>query len=378
MGLVRHDPGFSLVVFEDFLYFLYAEMHRGRGTGATDMLAPYLTDAVRATLRSDQLSAVTGIVVGSMTLDVVTFTPTLVTLEAVFESNYVERTKDGREQRWFARERLTLQRDLSAPSRTPDKARVLTCTNCGAPLQNMRGTTCSYCNVAIPPGKKDWGVVALQVLEREPKGPLLTSDVVEVGTDWPTVVDPQARTMLRKLAEKDPAFQWAAFEARVRTIYEEFAAGWVARDPLRCRPFLSDNLFQSQCYWIDLYKASHVINRNDGAAVAGVELASVTTDAHFDAITVRVYASGLDYHVTEDGKVLSGSTTVPRRYTEYWTLIRGAKKAGPSKGDRVCPQCGAPLKIGMSGNCEYCRAKVTGGEFDWVLSRIEQDEVYTG
>jgi hypothetical protein len=32
----------------------------------------------------------------------------------------------------------------------------------------------------------------------------------------------------------------------------------------------------------------------------------------------------------------------------------------------------------MAGDCRYCRAKVTTGEFDWMLSRIEQDEAYRG
>jgi hypothetical protein len=32
----------------------------------------------------------------------------------------------------------------------------------------------------------------------------------------------------------------------------------------------------------------------------------------------------------------------------------------------------------MTGNCEYCQARIVSGDFDWVLSRIEQDEVYTG
>ena len=48
------------------------------------------------------------------------------------------------------------------------------------------------------------------------------------------------------------------------------------------------------------------------------------------------------------------------------------------KGDNNCPNCGAPLAISMAGNCEYCSANVTSGEFDWVLSRIEQDEAYSG
>ena len=43
-----------------------------------------------------------------------------------------------------------------------------------------------------------------------------------------------------------------------------------------------------------------------------------------------------------------------------------------------CPNCGALLKINMAGVCEYCNGKLSSGAFDWVLSRIEQDEAYTG
>jgi hypothetical protein len=32
----------------------------------------------------------------------------------------------------------------------------------------------------------------------------------------------------------------------------------------------------------------------------------------------------------------------------------------------------------MAGHCEYCRVKVVSGQFDWVLSRIEQDDTYDG
>ena len=39
---------------------------------------------------------------------------------------------------------------------------------------------------------------------------------------------------------------------------------------------------------------------------------------------------------------------------------------------------GLALAVSMTGNCNYCRVKVTTGEFDWVLSRIEQDESYGG
>ena len=28
--------------------------------------------------------------------------------------------------------------------------------------------------------------------------------------------------------------------------------------------------------------------------------------------------------------------------------------------------------------CGYCESRITTGEYDWVLSGIEQDEAYTG
>jgi hypothetical protein len=78
------------------------------------------------------------------------------------------------------------------------------------------------------------------------------------------------------------------------------------------------------------------------------------------------------------GKVVSGSKSKEREYSEYWTLIRGAGRSGSPRTDAVCPNCGAPLHVNMHGHCNYCRVKVTTGDFDWVLSRIEQDEAYTG
>jgi len=117
----------------------------------------------------------------------------------------------------------------------------------------------------------------------------------------------------------------------------------------------------------------------ENARVVHIDLANVLCDAVFDAITVRVFATGLDYTLSDDdGRVLAGSRDRERPYTEYWTLIRGRNAKGRARSEPSCPQCGAPLRVGMAGNCEYCHARVVTGEFDWVLSRIEQDDVYTG
>jgi len=387
-ALRRTDPGFSIVVFEDFLYFLYAEMHRARGAGAADTLSAYVADHARNALRNDgRIQEVTGIIIGSMTYESVQIDPMGATqLSVLVESNYVERYRgpngqasQAGEQRFYVKERLRLVRAAGARSRDPGKARTLNCPNCGGPLSAMRGITCGYCNTTVPQGTKDWAISSLELLEREPKGPLLTSNVAEEGTDVPTIVAPDAQAVFAQIVAKDPqSTSWQSLEHRIGLIFQEFHAGWVARDPARVRPFVSDNLFQSQLYWIDLYRSSHCINRTDGSRILRLELAAATTDAYYDAVTVRLYATGLDFTISEDGRLLSGSQSIPRSYSEYWTMIRGAQKKRTDKGERQCPSCGAPLKINMTGNCEYCAVKVTSGEYDWVLSRIEQDEVYTG
>jgi hypothetical protein len=78
------------------------------------------------------------------------------------------------------------------------------------------------------------------------------------------------------------------------------------------------------------------------------------------------------------GKVVTGSKLRDRPYSEYWTLIRSRARRGAPVATPTCPSCGAPLNITMSGECEHCQAHVTAGEFDWVLSKIEQDDSYRG
>ena len=112
--------------------------------------------------------------------------------------------------------------------------------------------------------------------------------------------------------------------------------------------------------------------------ITRTELAKVTRDRYYDAVTFRLWATGKDYVVRGDGEVVRGSKRRERPYSEYWTLIRSAARKGPTKTDATCGNCGAPLQVTMAGACNYCGAHVTAGEFVWVLSKIEQDDSYRG
>jgi predicted lipid-binding transport protein (Tim44 family) len=379
-GLRDVDPEFSIVLFEDFLYALYTEAQTARGKKELDRLGPYLSADARSTLLEGaaELTAVKDIVVGSATISSTARNSDRVECEVEFETNYTEVSASGQEVGRYTKERWNLFRKPGAKSRAPAKARVFSCPSCGAPLEQIRDNTCSFCNKRVDTGEFDWVVAWIRVLATETRGPVLTNQPPERGTNTPTLAAPDLQQKVAALHAKDPAFQEAAFRNRLGLIFETMQKAWSTQEWEQARPFLSDRLFQSQQYWIDAYKKQGLRNLLDHARITGTRLVKATSDKHYDALTVRVFATGLDYVVDGNQHVVCGSRNTERPYSEYWTLIRGAEAKGAARNVLACPHCGAELKITMAGDCEFCHAHVTAGEFDWVLSRIEQDETYKG
>jgi len=367
------DPDFSVVLLEDFIYALYAEAHTARGQGQLGRLSPYLEEAAQQTLAELGATPVSTVVLGSMTLT--SFQPGDPHWLAVeLEANYTEGNTS-----YYARELWTLVRQASARSRPPARVRVLRCPNCDAPTDQIAGRVCGYCGETVAGGRHEWCVARIAILERVTRGPMLTGTTEEQGTDSPTLVDPELAASFAALAVRDPQFSEQGLRARVQLIFQTMQAAWSSLEWERARPFLSDRLHEAQSYWIRAYRAAGLRNVTEGARVTALELVRVTRDRWFDAVTVRLFASGLDYTRREsDGAIVGGSQTRGRSYSEYWTLIRSAERSGPAGTEARCPQCGAPLAVTMAGLCSHCQAKVNSGEFDWVLSRIEQDESYQG
>jgi hypothetical protein len=100
----------------------------------------------------------------------------------------------------------------------------------------------------------------------------------------------------------------------------------------------------------------------------------------FDDLTVRVSASAADFEVDKDNRIVFGDRSV-RPFTEDWTFQRSVgvgTTQKPGTLENTCPNCGAPIALNQIGECRYCRAAVTSGKFDWVVSRIEQDQDVEG
>jgi hypothetical protein len=386
--LRKFDPNFSEIVFNDFAYALYGKAHeaRGRGVAALDEFSPYLSGPARNSLLQRTrrgLTEVKGIIVGSMRVTGVDGLDTpMVRVGLLFETNYTEVLNvNGQtsETSFYVRERWDLERKRDRLSLPPEKATALHCPRCGAPLQRDSIGACAYCKTKIDNGEFQWYVRNITLLSAEDRGPLLTADVPEVGTDSGSVVQPNFPAISAAFEQNNPQFSWTSFQERARLIFNELQAAWSSLNWDRARPHETDNIFQMHQYWIDAYKRQGLRNIVDNLAIVAMQPVKIQEDAFYHAITVRIWAQGNDYTIDQSGRVVSGSKSRLRSWSEYWTFIRN-KSAKPAAAhvDLNCPNCGAPLKVNASGICEFCGGKITSGEFDWVLSKIEQDEAYSG
>jgi len=388
--IARIDPDYSPVLFQDFAYRLFAAAHRG-SAAPEDLLAlaPYLDDRARESLAALNPvgEPVGGVIVGSMACVGLSMpdrsavdqpgAEVLVVLD--FEAN-LSLGRDATERGVFVHERWTLQRAASARSKPPGENESLGCPSCGAPFHSTDHETCEYCGEIVGNGRFDWTVSSISRQYAQVRPPNLLGHVAERGTDRPTIVHGQCHAEWADLIADDPAVTAGSLAARTALIFSELNEAWARRDLRPARPFVSDGLLSYLDYWTGAYRRAGLTNQVMEARLIGHAIARVQRDKWYDSVTLRCFAEGKDFTLRDsDGSVVGGSKSRTRRWSEYWTLIRRRDAKGETRLDAACPRCGAPLEdMAMSGECAHCGSHVTGGEFDWVLSRIEQDEAYLG
>jgi uncharacterized Zn finger protein (UPF0148 family) len=381
--LRRLDPDFSQIVFEDFAFRLFSTAHRVRHSPETlATVAPYVAPAARAALaaRPPIGAPVQAVVIGAMRTYRVDLPEIAeghrMRIGIEYEANVTTATAT-----YFTVEAWLFGRDAARRSKPPGATTGFPCPNCGAPWQaTATGTqVCASCGEIVDNGRFDWVVEQATLRSSDTRPPTLTAEVPERGTELPTYRHPDVDERWLELEQGDPAMTDAAFEARLHMIYAELHRAWAGNELRPARGLLSDGLYDYLQYWIDAYRQQGLRNHLVDMRVLHTAFAKVTRDRWYDAVTIRVWGTGKDFVVREaDGELVRGSKRRERKYSEYWTLIRSANRKGAPVTTPSCSNCGAPLQISMAGACEHCGAHITAGEFDWVLSKIEQDDSYRG
>jgi Zn finger protein HypA/HybF involved in hydrogenase expression len=377
----QHDPNFSRILFTDFAHLVYVKLHESRGglarrNDSEFAVSPYLSERLREQVKNSKVE-ITEVVVGTLRFARVWATQNHMHINVMYRANVVQ---GG--QRLFLEQRLHFRRPKSVTTRSPEKVLDLGCPNCGSPEEPGLDGRCPSCGSLTGRGDMDWQVQTMTTLKREPVGPPVGHDGgMEVGTDLPTVYQPNLAAAKRELVMRDPNFDWQRFTTRVKHMFMEIQQGWSDVDESRLRPYETDTLFDAHRFWLERFRETGIRSMLKDIRIMRIEVAKIEHDAYYDAITVRIFASMKDYKVDSSGNVISGSKTKDRTFSEYWTLVRRSdvdvfKRSGDP---RNCPNCGAPLdRVNRAGVCEYCNSKLVSGVFDWVLALIEQDEEYAG
>lgn len=378
--LRRGDANFSTPLFLDFVTLLYTRVQTER-TGDLASLAGYVASEVRQSLvqqtRSAAIQEVRDVVVGSARITGLTLGP-VQSLKVDLETNFVEVGASGACP-VYSVECWTLVRRAGVLSKGPQDITRLACPSCGSPAEFRADGSCPYCGQRAGNGAFAWVLQGIQVRSRVPRPRLdLPQGGEEIGTEDPTRMQPGFEMRRKEFTVRHPDFSWPDFERRVRHVFLSLQQSWSQGRWELARPFETDHLFSTHRYWLEAYARQGLVNRIEDVEIVKVLPVRIETDAWFDAMTVRIWASARDW--TEEvgsGRLVAGSRDRERRFSEYWTFLRRSSFQRQGSGDpAACPSCGAPLEIGMSGVCPYCDTKVTTGEFDWVLSQIEQDEAY--
>jgi predicted lipid-binding transport protein (Tim44 family) len=181
---------------------------------------------------------------------------------------------------------------------------------------------------------------------------------------------------LAAIKAHDPDFDVDRFKSSVERSFFVVEEGWSECKPEMTRRVMADGIWQQHRVQIEQYQHNGTRNMLDGLAVGKVTIRAAASDAHYDTVTARILATCADYDVeVATGKVVRGNKHEMTPFQEDWVFERSSSATTKADGgtmEQRCPNCGAPLDVDLAGNCHYCRAPVMSGDFDWVLTRIDQ------
>ncbi len=382
--LKSYDPNFSKVLFLDFVSSIYNKFYTWYGTKDFKNLSPFFSNTeIQSSIHLLNKRTVNEIVIGSIKISEINNLETVTGISVDIEANYTINIQE-KKTRYRVVERWYFNRKAGILSSEPEKMRKLSCPNCGAPGNFTDKGECQSCGTQINKGEMQWFVKKHKILKQEvfiSEG--LAHYEQERGTNLPTIFQANFSEISERFAQKHN-FEWNSwrlnFSSNIATNYFlKIYAAWSTNKLEDVRNLLSDRIYESFMFWINTYKKAGLTNKLEEIKISNIQAVRIDIDKYYESITVRIFASALDYVEDSSGNIEGGSKNNARFFSEYWTFIRRNGVEKDTYNLSTCPNCGAPAdKMGQAGICEYCDTKISNGDFSWVLAIITQDEVYAG
>jgi predicted lipid-binding transport protein (Tim44 family) len=265
-------------------------------------------------------------------------------------------------------ERWTFTRKAGAVTPANGGVTAARCPACGAELRLNLDGTCAHCRASVTNGTVDWIVAGVE------QAPFLGYP----NDSALAVAAPSVGQGIAALQSADPGFSPDAFRVRVRTAFVALQDAWCKQNLDAGRAFLSPGAYFTWRAQLETLALEGRRNVMEQISVQHIEPVLIVHGRVFDDITVRISASAADFEIDKDNRIVFGDRMV-RPFVEDWTFQRSvgvATSPKPGTLENTCPNCGAPIALTQIGECRYCKAAVTSGKFDWVVSRIAQDEEF--
>ncbi len=394
--LKQTDPNFSKTLLLDFVSLLFHKIYSTAGKENFKDVKPFLAESVISMLNfllvkrlypSGVINEIREIVIGAIHVKRIEFERNG---EDVFvfniDANYTQNLFNGEYNRHIVTEKWELRRPSGAKTPEPKKMNDLHCPNCGAPVNFTDSGVCQSCGSTIKLNKGQWYVKTILTLSHNVISQSNAFTYTqERGTSKSTKKSKQLSKNLQEFCTKHSIENTQKYieefkSSIVKPLFLKVYKAWEQLEWQTVRHLLTDRLWESNNYWINMYKDYGVINKLDNLKISKIELASIELDNYYETFTLRIFASCKDYVEEKETRIfVAGNKKMQREFSEYWTFIRrtGINKNLNTINSDHCPNCGASLdKMGQHAICGYCGSKVSTGEFSWVLSAITQDEVY--
>lgn len=375
------DPLFSEPLFLDYVQLVYTRFWQTIPSGKFERLRAHTSQELVSVHGSKpQPKSINNIIFGSIKIDSIKNGARWQTITVSILSNFIVKGQNDISDKRLRIEKWKFRRRRGVPSLGPEKLRSLNCPNCGSNLPVNDKGQCQNCDAPRTDGCLQWEANYLSVVSDSRLNPidLKLGGGMEPGVNLPTRYASDLSLGLRDFISRHPDWTTEKFEMRASHIFMSLQSSWSSQEWGKSRPYQSDSLFKVHAFWIQQYKDEKMWNKNKDPKILKIEIVKVKADSWLESITIRMHASMIDW-TEKEGRVISGSKSDERIFSEYWTFIRSIGAISKAEKIDACPSCGAPLdNVNMSGICGYCDTHITTGHFDWVLSRIEQAEAYGG
>jgi predicted lipid-binding transport protein (Tim44 family) len=379
------DPGFEMESFLQRAEMTFFLVKRAMQKNDAAAIRPYLNDALFGAVAQNiaqsksqhRHSLLESLNIRGLALEGADCTAQGQSLQIHFDLVYRSKTVDdsnavlndeGEDRRHAERWMFT----RSASARTSLNGGVVAskCPACGAELRLGLDGVCAHCKASVTNGTVDWVVSDVQ-----PAAFVGYSADSSLGVAAPTVADGVAA-----LTSTDKDFAMSAFQARVKTAFLALQDAWCKQNLDAGRAFMSPGAYFSWSAQLESMASEGRRNVLENLDVRSIEPIRIVHGRVFDDLTVRITAAAGDFEVDKSGKIVFGDRSV-RPFMEDWTFQRSVGVATSNKPgtlENTCPSCGAPVSLTQIGECRFCKAAVTSGKFDWVVSRIDQEDSADG